>query len=113
MAAVAAEDFKYRVWTYDKDESDHNKEHEFKKGESLPSELVDRLQMYGPQYFVEYIGSSKKSDIEKPVKKEKKYTESKLFDLKKAEQVKILNDLGIEDIPKFEKDRVKLILESI
>ncbi len=39
------------------------------------------------------------------------YTEEALFDLVKAEQVTILESLGVEKIPRYEKDRVALILE--
>ncbi len=36
--------------------------------------------------------------------------ELELFALKKAEQVEILKGLGIKKIPRYEKDRVNLIL---
>ena len=38
-------------------------------------------------------------------------TEDELFAMNKKEQIKLLKDLGIQDIPSLEKDRVKLILE--
>jgi len=41
----------------------------------------------------------------------KKYTEKELLDMKKAEQVKILEKLGIKPA-KTEKERVKQILEA-
>ncbi len=40
-----------------------------------------------------------------------KPTEKELFDLNKSEQIKILNKLGIKEIPKLEKQRVAKILE--
>ena len=46
------------------------------------------------------------------VKKAKGYTEKELFDMKKDQQIKILKKLGIEEIPKYEKDRVAAILEA-
>jgi hypothetical protein len=42
----------------------------------------------------------------------KKWTEKELFDLNKAEQVKMLKELG-QEIPRYEKDRVKLLMELL
>lgn len=47
----------------------------------------------------------------KTVKKTKKYTEKELFDMNKAEQVKILEKLGLKPARK-ESERVKQILEA-
>lgn len=41
------------------------------------------------------------------------YTEQELYDLTKVEQVKILKKYGIEDIPKYERERVDKIIEII
>ena len=41
-----------------------------------------------------------------------KYTAKELKDLKKSEQVKILNDFGIEKIPRYEDQRIDAILEA-
>jgi len=46
---------------------------------------------------------------EKP--KSKKYTENQLYDLVKAEQLKIIKKLGGTKEPKYEKGRVNYILE--
>ena len=44
-------------------------------------------------------------------KKESSFTEEELFKLRKHAQIRLLNQLGAEEIPRYEKDRVKLILE--
>ena len=41
------------------------------------------------------------------------YTEQELYDLTKAEQVKILNSHGIKDIPRYERERVDKIIDII
>ena len=41
----------------------------------------------------------------------KKFTEEELFNLNKSEQVELLKKLGVENIPKKEKERVDLIVE--
>lgn len=38
--------------------------------------------------------------------------EEKLFKLNKDEQIKMLQELGVKKIPRFEKDRVKAIIEA-
>ena len=55
---------------------------------------------------------NKPKDI-KPIKETKKiYTDKELFDMVKAEQVIILNKLGITKIPNTETLRVKAIQEA-
>jgi len=39
-------------------------------------------------------------------------TEKKLYKLTKDEQIKILNSIGVTDIPKYEKERVDKIMET-
>ncbi len=46
-----------------------------------------------------------------PKEKVKKYTERELYDLDKDEQINLLNSLGITDIPRYENERVKKLLE--
>jgi len=46
-----------------------------------------------------------------PVQAEAKWDKASLKKLSKAEQVEMLEQLGAEDIPRYEKDRVKLILK--
>ena len=64
-------------------------------------------------------GSSKPKEIAKetpkveiPKNEKKKYIDKELDYMSKVEQVKILEELGIVDIPKTEKERIKLILEK-
>jgi len=41
------------------------------------------------------------------------FTEQELYDLTKAEQIKILKSKGITDIPQYEKGRVEKIINII
>jgi len=41
---------------------------------------------------------------------QKIYTEKELYDLNKDEQIKLLNSLGTTEIPRYEIDRVKKVL---
>lgn len=38
-------------------------------------------------------------------------SEKELYDLKKAEQVKLLKSFGVDDIPRYERQRVALLLK--
>lgn len=51
-----------------------------------------------------------KKVVVKKTEEVKKYTEEELFDMKKAEQVALLKKFGVSTIPRFEKQRVSLIL---
>lgn len=44
---------------------------------------------------------------------DEKWTEERLFSLRKSEQVDMLKKLGVKKIPKYEKDRVKKLLELL
>ncbi|MAG76360.1 MAG: hypothetical protein CL811_06320 [Colwelliaceae bacterium] len=46
----------------------------------------------------------------RPPKKKKVLTKTEIMDLDKEEQVALLNELGVDKIPKLEKNRVSLIL---
>ena len=111
-SALAAEDFTYKIHFYDSEELDESKEHEFKKGDPLPRELVQRLERQGPDYWIKYVdGKSKKSDIpEKPVSSVK-HTFASAKALSSSQQRGLLKKLDAKEIPRLEDDRVKLILE--
>lgn len=57
----------------------------------------------------ELLAKEKKPEV----KKEKKLSEKYYFALSKQEQIDLLEEAGItkKDIPRFEKDRVKLLLK--
>lgn len=60
------------------------------------------------------IGAKKAKEIkseEEPKVESKKFTEKALFKLNKAEQVEMLKALGVKKVPRFERSRVKKILE--
>ena len=103
---ICKKEFKYPVINYTNDEEDKDKVITFKKGDTLPEALVVRMKAKGS--WKEHGEESK----EKP-KKESKYTYTKLKDMKKAEQVEILEDLGVGNIPRIESDRIKLIMELV
>ena len=48
---------------------------------------------------------------EAKIEVKKKFTMEELFNMTKGEQVELLKKLGVEKIPKTEKDRVDLIVE--
>ena len=109
----AAEDFWYHVHYFDSKEKDMDKLKLFKKGDTIPKEVLQRLEIKGPDNWIDR--SDGKKEEEAPAKtiltKSGKRTEEEIFDLNKADQVKILEDLGLE-VPRYEKDRVALILEK-
>ena len=114
MAAIASRDFEYLIYLFDSNEMDKSKLQLFRKGDELPRAVVDRLEAYGPEDYLEFTeGKSKKVDIPEKLTevKKPKYTEKELTDMNEKEQVKILKSLGVKDIPDKEKDRVKKILE--
>ena len=51
-----------------------------------------------------------KKQVKKKVEP-KPLTESEIYNLKKDEQISMLNKLGVAEIPHYEKDRVALILK--
>lgn len=53
----------------------------------------------------------KKEEPKETPEDKKVLTEKELFALNKAEQVEILNKLGVKEIPGYEQDRVNKILE--
>ncbi len=68
------------------------------------------------EVYVEPVKEEPKVEAPKPKPKPKgpkKYTKDELFDMNKAEQVKLLGKYGVtgKDVPKLEKDRVKKILK--
>jgi len=54
-----------------------------------------------------------KAQLEEPKSKKKvdKLTEMEIYQLTKKEQAELIKELGGESVPKYEKDRVKMILE--
>ena len=104
--AICKKEFQYPVINYTNDEEDKDKIITFKKGDTLPEALVIRMKVKGSW---EEHGEEGK---EKP-KKKSKYTYTDLKNMKKAEQVEILEDLGVGDIPRTESDRIKLIMELV
>ena len=84
-------------------------------------------QEVGADNIHEFEIEPSKKEIKKPVVEEEsivieeesaipiveKYTEKELKDLNKKQQTEILRELGIEKIPRLEKDRIKKILEFI
>jgi len=80
--------------------------------------LKSKIEAYSEKPYNKYIVHRAKAELKelegsKPevVKKVKKLTKEELFDLKKDEQVKLLNKLGAEKIPRYEKQRVELLLK--
>jgi len=47
----------------------------------------------------------------KIVTRKKKYTKSELRAMNKKEQIELLKSLGVTEIPRLEKDRIKKIME--
>lgn len=68
-------------------------------------------QLLDPMTGVVLETKTKKKSVKAPVKK--KRSREELFDLKRDEQFSQLKDLGVEtkDIPRYEEDRVKLLLK--
>lgn len=58
-----------------------------------------------------FLSEPKKMETPKVSEKEFKFSEEQLFLMSKTEQIGILNKLGSSDIPRLEKERVKLILQ--
>ena len=113
--AIASKTFKYRIGE-DGRYHQNGKLITIKEGEEIPEGIVPRLMRYNPEFIVE--GTIKEEKPKKEtVKKEtkKKYTRKELYELRKEEQVKILKEYGLSNKEiknlKYEKDRVKKILE--
>ena len=51
------------------------------------------------------------ADSEESTSVKKTYSEKEIIDMNKDEQIIIIRSYGVYDIPKYEKDRVKKILE--
>lgn len=90
------------------------KEHKF--GIKINGKEVGRDNIH--EFEIPKMGSMKaKSEVkeikpeEKPKVESKKFTEKGLFKLNKSEQVEILKALGVDKAPRFERSRVKKILE--
>lgn len=97
----------------------------FKKGEIVPESLVPLIEKAGGQ--LEDIGEEEEEtqleypevvqdedivveDAEEVEEDKPEWNEKSLFALRRDEQVKMLYSLNAKKIPRFEKDRVKLIL---
>ncbi len=87
-------------------QSQWNIDGSFKPGYD-PVELTDEQAKKYAEIIMEYIDSKPEVIADK-----KKYSEKELYDMTKAEQTVILNDLGIDKIPRTEVERIKLILEA-
>lgn len=95
-------------------------EKENKSEEIVPEaamELQDRPRIapvgHGKEIKQAFVADKKPEEELKPAEPEmpKKVTEGEALDLTKAEQVVLLEKLGAENIPRYEKDRVALILK--
>lgn len=69
----------------------------FQNGELIKDEFISLVKKEGGEVVEEVI--------------ESKYTEEELYKLNKKEQVEILKKLAVDKIPKFEKERVKLLIK--
>lgn len=90
-----------------------------KKGEwkDIPEESVQGAKMMGMVVKAEEssvgevkVETKQMADSEEKPEKKKK-TEEEIYAMNKKEQSDLLKKLGAEKIPKYESDRVKLILE--
>lgn len=99
------------------------KEVTFNAGDQIPDKLVPHLLVHNKAFldvdFVEGVvqltdAERKKygilADAEAKVK-QKKLTAAEAKGLNKDEQLELIKKLGSEEKPRYEKDRVKLILE--
>ena len=109
--AICKKEFNYPPYNYTNEEEDKGKVLTFKKGDTLPEDLVVRMKAKGS--FEEHGEEGKEKETTPELKEESKYTKTELMDMKKSEQVGILEDLGVGDIPRKESDRVKLIMEMV
>ncbi|MCK5601608.1 hypothetical protein KAR91_07065, partial [Candidatus Pacearchaeota archaeon] len=57
------------------------------------------------------IAESSKLDVKADANATVKLSEEELFAMNKEEQTALLKKLGADSIPRYEKDRVKLLLE--
>jgi len=88
---------------------------EIKPGKPIPTEIAKHIKL---PFQADNFKSTKmpKGIVIEPVSKaevSRKYTEAELFKLNREEQVRLIKKLsgGTAKIPRYEKDRVKLILE--
>lgn len=96
-----------------------------KMGESkdIPEHAVEGAKMMGMVVKAEegsvsgvvvetkQISESSKVDVEVDTNATKKLSEEEVYAMNKKEQMDLLKKLGAEKVPRFEKDRVSLILE--
>jgi len=80
------------------------------KGE-LPGLKIDGIQVTKDNIHQFEIKDIKKKEKQIVKKNIKKYSEEELFKLNKKEQVKLIESLTDEKIPRYEKDRVSLIMK--
>jgi len=59
----------------------------------------------------EKVEPVKEEKVESKPAKVKKLNKKEIKDLTKDEQVEMLNKLGVDEIPRYEKDRVELIFK--
>lgn len=97
----------------------------WKKGDIIPGNHVETLKAQGANLVEvgeevkvkkekkEKVKEEKKEDGPKPelVDVAEKLSEQQLYKLNKSEQVELLNKLGADKIPRWEKGRVELLLQ--
>lgn len=86
-----------------------------KNGEvmDMPEDSLEAAKLMGMTENIEVLKAKINTQVveTKVIKEKKLLTEKEIFDMNVKEQKSLLKKLGVEKSPRFEKDRVKLILE--
>ena len=90
---------------------------DFVKGNELPQILVDRLFSLNPEHVVfdkPVVEKKEEAEIPEVVIDDEVFSEKRLIEMNKEEQIEILRKRGVEGISKLksEKERVEKILET-
>lgn len=84
-------------------------------GESFSSQggkvLKEEVKEVKPVIVEEVVEEKVEEVVEEVVEEKIIHTKDELFSMYKSAQVSLLEELGSEEIPRYEKDRVELILK--